>query len=89
MNLKEPFLEKTRREFAKDVITYNLPITLSEFENLMGITEDIDDFPPEYCPDSESWLSMTYPEADFEKSHREADKALAWLEKYLQTSDLP
>ena len=84
MNLKEPFLEKTRREFAKDVITYNLPITLSEFENLMGITEDIDDFPPEYCPDSESWLSMTYPEADFEASHKRYDEDVNSIEKMLK-----
>ena len=61
-------------------------LTIKEVEKILGITEEMDDYPPEYCPDSESWLSFNYPEADFEKAHKEADKALAWLEKYLQTT---
>ncbi len=58
-------------------------LTFEEVEKRLGITETRDDCPPEYCPDNESWLSMTYPEADFEKSHKEADIALAELNKYL------
>lgn len=66
-------------------------LTLAEFEERLGITETMNDCPPDRycgddCPTSEYYIDG---EPDYEKSHRDADKARARLEKLFKNWPKP
>jgi len=56
--------------------------TLSEIEYMLGITETINDCPDDYVSDNE----FNFPEyedgPDYEQSHRDAKRAMAWLKEH-------